>query len=140
MRLFLLIMLLTIAGCATPQQIAEEKAAAEAAQTAELKRKIENVWGPRCEAIGMEKLSDKWKDCVMQLANMDFQRESMEAQEKRYKKERWSQAVKDFGDAVYGPEATKARQIQQQPIYQSPRQTFTQCNSNGVDGFNCTTR
>lgn len=129
-----------LSGCATPEQRAAKKAAAEAAQTAELTRKIHHVWGPQCEALGLETRSDKWKDCVMQLANLDFQREAKEAREEQANREHWGRAMQNFGNTVYGPAATQSRQLPQQPVYQSPKQTYTDCQPNGVGGFNCVSR
>lgn len=137
MKVFIVVLLafVSLSGCATPEQRAAKKAAAEAAQTAELTRKIHHVWGPQCEALGFETRSDKWKDCVMQLANMDFQREAKEAREEQEERAYWGRALKNFGDTVYGQEATRARQLPQQP-----QQTQTSCKPDYIGGFNCTTR
>lgn len=55
MRYLLIAVLL--AGCATPEQQAEN-----------MKRYVDNVYGPQCEGIGIKKDSQEYRSCIVQMA------------------------------------------------------------------------
>ena len=57
------LLMLFIAGCATPEQ-----------RAAQVQREVEeliNVYGPGCEKLGFKTDSDQWRDCVLRLATKD---------------------------------------------------------------------
>jgi hypothetical protein len=57
------LLMLFIAGCATPEQ-----------RAAQVQREVEElirVYGPGCEKLGFKTDSDQWRDCVLRLATKD---------------------------------------------------------------------
>ena len=57
------LLMLLIAGCATPEQ-----------RAAQVQREVEElirVYGPGCEKLGFKADSDQWRDCVLRLATKD---------------------------------------------------------------------
>ena len=57
------LLMLFIAGCATPEQ-----------RAAQVEREVEElirVYGPGCEKLGFKGDSDQWRDCVLRLATKD---------------------------------------------------------------------
>ena len=57
------LLMLFIAGCATPEQ-----------RAAQVQREVEeliSVYGPGCEKLGFKTDSDQWRDCVLRLATKD---------------------------------------------------------------------
>ena len=57
------LLMLFIAGCATPEQ-----------RAAQVEREVEEmirVYGPGCEKLGFKTDSDQWRDCVLRLATKD---------------------------------------------------------------------
>ena len=57
------LLMLFIAGCATPEQ-----------RAAQVEREVEElirVYGPGCEKLGFKADSDQWRDCVLRLATKD---------------------------------------------------------------------
>lgn len=58
----------TLAGCATPEQKA-------AAVQADVDQMIA-TYGPACDRLGYKATDDKWRDCVLRLAQRDERRYS----------------------------------------------------------------
>jgi hypothetical protein len=57
------LLMLLIAGCATPEQ-----------RAAQVQREVEElirVYGPGCEKLGFKTDTDQWRDCVLRLATKD---------------------------------------------------------------------
>jgi hypothetical protein len=57
---------LLISSCATPAQ-----------RAAEVQRDVDDmiqVYGPGCEKLGFKPDTDQWRDCVLRLADRDYQR------------------------------------------------------------------
>ncbi len=61
-----LIALLALAGCATP----EERAARAQAEMEEMIK----VYGPACEKLGFAKDSEQWRQCILHLSARDSAR------------------------------------------------------------------
>jgi hypothetical protein len=141
---------LLLAGCArntiTPaQQAANDKAEHEA-----LVARIATVWSPKCEAMGFLPRTEPWTQCVMQLFTMEEQQSLAQTQQEAATRAYWGQALQNFGNTAFGPEATRATQIQvpATPAYTTPvapaypPTVYTTCQSNGtfIQGFSCTSQ
>lgn len=115
MRYLLIVLLL--AGCATPLT-PDQRAQRLADETNKLIAKF----GPACERIGLAPASDSWANCVVKLSQE-------EEAENAASRAAWANALKSYGDAVYGPAAQQRRQI---PVHkQIDYECLNACTANG---------
>jgi hypothetical protein len=158
----ILMTFLILSGCATyseyiNQKMAQEKTDEEARparEKAELEAKakaekdiqeaklnafrfyVESKLIPKCEAMGFAKGTDLMKTCIMNQYSLEQQQASQQSAQQQNADANsrvfWANALRNYGNTVYGPEATKAQQIQiQQP-------TTTHCSPDGFGGMRCT--
>lgn len=133
MKIKTCVLALALAGCATPQQRAQDLAAERAAYKAYLEQQIETVWGPQCQEMGVDEKTnpDGWGKCVMKLGAMDGQRQMAAAQASDARRMFWAQTLQNIGNTAYGPAATYNQQIHRQQ---------TDCRPDQFGGFSCVTR
>lgn len=109
MRAMLLIMIVIIAGCATPEQIAARRAAEAEAQRQRNIAYTQQL-AAQCDAIGYQRNTDPWRNCLLQLHQQN------QAQN-----------------------AAMRQMLLQQYIQQQQRPTQTRCNRDFLGNVNCTT-
>lgn len=115
MRIYV-VALLFLAGCAlTPEQ--------ERVQFEAEVNHMRDTYGEGCKVFGEER-SDAWVRCVME---SHYWAQAQRAAAARA----FGEAIRNYGNTVYGPEATRLQQIPIQPIpaYQ-PRQLNCQTFGN----------
>ena len=136
----ILLLLLALTGCAVHQITPEEQKAKDEAEKQAFLTRTNAVWSPKCEAMGLVRPTEPWVKCVMQLFNTEQQEAMAQAQQEAAQRAYWGRALQNFGNTVYGPAATQARQIpiQEAPIATQP--SFTDCYPDGSGGMSCRNR
>lgn len=120
LKIIILCASLVMFGCKTAEQRElEAKAYADA---------VISRADRQCQELGLGKGTQQWSNCMMMAVNIEQQRLAEEQANRRH----WANAIRNAGNTLYGPEATKAQQIPVAPyIYTPPKVTDCQLNGNG---------
>lgn len=131
--IILVVVSIAMAGCVTAEQRKEREEKAAQERMAAWMNNVKTLWGPQCETLGFQWGTDQWRGCVMEFFK-DYQNQQI-AQERRDEANRqhWGNAMRDFGNKVYGPAATQARQIPvpQTPIFENRAPAQIHCQTDG---------
>lgn len=117
-----------LAGCATPESVAREQAAKQAAFREWVATRIKESWAPRCEVMGVGIEHPDFEKCVMQIGDPEVQAYAEAEARNRATRIGIGRALQNYGQTVYG-----------NPVMMSVRRPVrTDCVPNQGGGFSCT--